>query len=122
MAVETFPTHLASDRLIREGVRRKALGLAKVGDLVAYCVSSTSDRWTLWPAAAVDDRGQVMGVRARSGEVVRLWGLAALDTYFAIGADQIDLAAAEKLRWRSFQGVVGVREALRPFLVKAGRA
>lgn len=86
--------------------------MARVGDLVAYCASLTSDVWTLAPVAAVDDRGVVMGVRMRSGEIRSLWDVCGVEGWFVVSAEKHDLDRLQRDRWIKFRGLDALRHVI----------
>lgn len=89
-------------------------------DFVALCTDDDGDQWALFPVADVDERGEVMAVHWRRGNIEQTYRIRKRRTQMVV-RDLIlrDRQAVHQLCWTEHKGLRALREAIRPHTICA---
>lgn len=86
-------------------------------DFLAVCTDADGDEWALFPVAELDERGEVMSVHWRRGNIEPLYRVRKRKPQMLVRAAIIaDRDAVRQLCWTPHKGLLALREAIRPHI------
>jgi hypothetical protein len=88
-------------------------------DFAAVCIDADSDKWMLFPVTSRDGSGQLLHTQTEGAKP--MWEVSKGPTILAVEGSRFkDLDAVYDLCWREFDGLLSLRDTLRPMLSDIG--